>query len=133
MQMLVNIDVHDLEHAVTFYCGAFDLKVGRRIGAEVVELLGGSSPVYLLLKHAGTAPSDFTSQRRNYDRHWSPVHLDFVVPDIDVAVVRALNFGAVLEKPAELAEWGKIAMFADPFGHGFCLLQFIGRGYDAIS
>jgi hypothetical protein len=22
---------------------------------------------------------------------------------------------------------------ADPFGHGWCLLQFLGRGYDELS
>ena len=22
---------------------------------------------------------------------------------------------------------------ADPFGHGFCCVQFLGRGYDAIA
>jgi hypothetical protein len=29
--------------------------------------------------------------------------------------------------------WGKIAMLADPFGHGVCLIQFVGRGYDEIA
>jgi hypothetical protein len=24
-------------------------------------------------------------------------------------------------------------MFADPFGHGFCLIAFNERGYDAIA
>ncbi len=30
------------------------------------------------------------------------------------------------------APYGRIAMLADPFGHGFCLLQFSARGYDAL-
>ncbi|WP_155952263.1 hypothetical protein [Zestomonas thermotolerans] len=25
---------------------------------------------------------------------------------------------------------GELALFADPFGHGFCLLQWRGRDYD---
>lgn len=133
MRMLVNIDVPDLKLAVDFYCAAFDVTVGRRLGAEAVELLGGSSPIWLLLKREGTSPSEFTNQRRNYERHWSPVHLDFAVPDIDIAVAKALRAGATLERPVEAAAWGKMAMFADPFGHGFCLLQFTGRGYDEIS
>jgi predicted enzyme related to lactoylglutathione lyase len=133
MQMLVNIDVPDLKRAADFYCAAFGLTIGRRLGTEAVELLGGSSPIYLLLKREGTSPSEFTSQRRTYERHWSPVHLDFAVPDIDIAVEKALRAGAIMEKPVELTEWGRIAMFADPFGHGFCLLQFVGRGYDEIS
>jgi hypothetical protein len=24
-------------------------------------------------------------------------------------------------------------MFSDPFGNGFCLIEFTGRGYDAIA
>jgi lactoylglutathione lyase len=29
--------------------------------------------------------------------------------------------------------WGRIAQLADPFGHGLCLIQFLGRGYDEIA
>ena len=29
--------------------------------------------------------------------------------------------------------WGKLALMADPFGHGFCLVQFLNRGYDEIA
>jgi len=28
---------------------------------------------------------------------------------------------------------GSSVLMADPFGHGFCLIQFIGRGYDEIA
>jgi lactoylglutathione lyase len=61
------------------------------------------------------------------------VHLDFAVEDLDAAVARALSAGAVIE--GEIAEraWGRMATMADPFGHGFCILQFRGRGYDEIS
>jgi hypothetical protein len=30
------------------------------------------------------------------------------------------------------AAYGQLAMFADPFGHGFCLIQFNSAGYDAL-
>ena len=26
--------------------------------------------------------------------------------------------------------WGRMATLSDPFGHGFCLIQFAGGGYD---
>jgi len=26
-----------------------------------------------------------------------------------------------------------LALMADPFGHGFCLLQFVGQGYDELA
>jgi len=28
---------------------------------------------------------------------------------------------------------GGVELLADPFGHGFCLLQFVGNGYDEIA
>lgn len=133
MQILINIDVDDMERAQAFYVAALGLAPGRRLGVDVVELLGGSSPLYLLRKAAGTVPSPGTAQRRDYQRHWSPVHLDLVVDDLDAAVQRVLAAGATLEQPAMEFAWGRLATFADPFGHGLCLLQFTGRGYDAIA
>jgi predicted enzyme related to lactoylglutathione lyase len=41
--------------------------------------------------------------------------------------------GAQLEKPIATLEWGRLALMADPFGHGFCFVQFLGRGYDEIA
>jgi len=133
MQVLVNIDVNDLAGATAFYCNAFGLTVGRRFGTGGVELLGASSAIYLLLKAEGTAPSDCTSQKRTYRRHWSPIHLDFVVPEIEPALQRAVSAGATLEKPIQASKWGRMALLADPFGHGLCLVQFLGKGYDEIA
>lgn len=131
LQLLVNIDVDDLGRAVAFYTEALPLRTGRRFGPHGVELLGAGSPLYLLAKPAGSegAPGD----ERRYGRHWTPVHLDFAVPDLAAAVARATAAGAVLESPATSHAWGSIAMFADPFGHGFCLIEFSERGYDAIA
>lgn len=133
MQLLVNIDVDDIERAEAFYTAAFGLRIGRRFGVDAVELLGASVPIYLLAKAAGSAVSPATAQTRDYGRHWTPVHLDIVVEDVDAAVTRAVAAGATLERPAKTASWGKLALMADPFGHGFCLLQFLGRGYDEIA
>ena len=132
MDVLVNLDVDDLGKAVRFYCAAFDLKVGRRFANSAVELLGMSTPFYLLLQKAGKAATA-AGNPRTYARHWTPVHLDFVVQDIDAAVARALAAGAKLEKPAAIHSYGKLAVLADPFGHGFCLIEFLGRGYDEIA
>ena len=125
MTLLLNIDVPDVEAGVRFYTAAFGLKVGRRFGTDFVELLGWPAPVYLLTKAAG-------SDLRRYERHWTPVHPDIVVDDVDAAVGRAVGAGAKLETPAKDAAYGRIAMLADPFGHGFCLLQFNRQGYDAL-
>lgn len=133
MDLLVNLDVDELDKAVRFYSSALGLKVGRRFGALGVEMLGSSAPIYLLPKSPGTPASDTTSQRRSYQRHWTPVHLDFVVDEIEPAVERAKVAGARLEQPIATHKWGKLALMADPFGHGFCFIQFLGRGYDEIA
>jgi predicted enzyme related to lactoylglutathione lyase len=131
--LLVNIDVDDLEKAIAFYCEAFGLRLGRRFGSGAIELLGSSAPIYLLVKPAGSPASPATEQRRDYFRHWTPVHLDFVVDDIAAAVERAISAGARLEAPVKTAAWGDLALMSDPFGHGFCLIEFRGRGYDEIA
>ena len=96
-------------------------------------MLGGPAPIYLLAKATGTPASETTSQCRSYQRHWTPVHLDFVVDQIEPAVERAVSAGARIENPISTHEWGKLALMVDPFGHGFCFVQFLGRGYDEIT
>ncbi|WP_433925246.1 VOC family protein [Stenotrophomonas nematodicola] len=133
MRFLVNIDVDNLDHGIAFYTRAFGLHPGRRFGADGVELLGGPAPVYLLAKPAGSASTPQVRDRRDYRRHWTPLHLDWVVDDVDAALTRAVQAGARVEQAPATHAWGRIALLADPFGHGFCLLQFLGDGYDAIS
>jgi predicted enzyme related to lactoylglutathione lyase len=130
---LINIDVDDLGRATAFYTAAFGLSVGRRLGSAGIELTGAGSPIYLLTKAAGTAASPATGELRRYARHWTPVHLDFVVADLQAALRAALAAGATLEDEPATHKWGRIAHLADPFGHGLCLIEFLGRGYDEIA
>jgi predicted enzyme related to lactoylglutathione lyase len=130
--LLVNIDVEDLEKATGFYCAALDLKVGRRFEGWT-ELVGASAPINLLPRAAGTRASSRSEEKRHYGRHWTPVHLDFVVDDVEKGIERAKAAGATVESEIETHAWGRIALLADPFGNGFCLLQFTGRGYDEIA
>ncbi len=128
---IVNLDVPDLAAAEIFYTAAFDLRVGRRLGPGALELLGGPTPLYLLQNDAGSAATE-DGGVRDYERHWTPVHLDWVVADIDAALARAVVAGAALERPIRERRWGTIAVLSDPFGHGFCLIQFSDAGYDAL-
>ncbi|EZP46709.1 putative lyase [Stenotrophomonas sp. RIT309] len=128
---IVNLDVPDITAAEAFYTQAFGLRSGRRLGPGALELLGGPTPLYLLQNDAGSAATD-DGDVRDYERHWTPVHLDWVVADIDAALARAVAAGAVLEHPIRERRWGKIAVLSDPFGHGFCLIQFSDAGYDAL-
>jgi predicted enzyme related to lactoylglutathione lyase len=133
MDLLVNVDVDDLPKAIAFYQQAIGLRIGRRFGSFAVELLGASSAIYLLLRPAGTRSSSDIDDERSYRRHWTPVHLDFVVPEILAAVDRAIDAGATIEGEIRTHSWGRIAQMADPFGHGLCFIQFLGRGYDEIA
>src|SRR3954462_2548134 len=131
-RVLLNLDVADIERAVAFYTAAFELRVGRRFDNAFVELLGAEAPIYLLQKESGSLPFETAEQGRRYARHWTPLHLDFVVDDLEAALARALAAGAVLEAPASQHAYGRLALLHDPFGHGFCLLQFEGKGYDEL-
>jgi len=59
--------------------------------------------------------------------------LDFIVGDVAAAVARASAAGATLEGEIQTFRWGRLAVMSDPFGHGFCFLQFVGKGYDEIT
>ncbi len=107
LQLRVCIDVENLEAGIAFYRDALGLTPGRMLGQSWVEMLGAPAPVDLLAEPAGTTPSPRSKTVRDYGRHWTPVHLD--------------------EK-----KWGRLAILADPFGNGFCLLEYRGRGYDEL-
>ena len=128
---IVNLDVPDISAAEAFYTQAFGLRSGRRLGPGALELLGAPTPLYLLQNDAGSAATE-DGDVRDYERHWTPVHLDWVVTDIDAALARAVAAGAALERPIRERRWGTIAVLSDPFGHGFCLIQFSDAGYDAL-
>lgn len=130
MQVLINIDVDDLERAVAFYRSALGLHPGRRLFAgTVAEMLGAAAPILLLAKPQGSMASVNAAVPRDYRRHWTPVHLDFVVDDLEIAVQTALDAGATQEGGIQYFNGGRFATMSDPFGHGFCLLQLADGGY----
>ena len=131
MDLLVNIDVPDLQRAAAFYTDAFGLTVSRRFGEGGLELSGLPAKLYLLEKPEGSVGAG--DDRRRYGRHWTPVHLDIVVDDLDAALSKALAAGAVVDAEPRTDVWGKIVLLADPFGNGFCLIEFLNRGYDEIA
>ena len=133
MQLLLNLDVPDLPMAEAFYTHALGLRVGRRLFAgSVVEMLGAPLPFYLLHKAAGSSACGQGAAVRDYRRHWTPLHLDFVVDDLDTALARVLAAGARQEGAIIEQAWGRLALLSDPFGHGFCLLQWCGEGYAEV-
>lgn len=130
--LLVNIDVPDVAAGIAFYTAAIGLHVGRRFDDDFVEMLGAPAPLYLIRNDAGSPIGPAGGGTRSYERHWCPVHLDIVVEDFDAAIARAQAAGALCESGPREEAYGRIATFADPFGHGFCLIAFNKRGYDAL-
>lgn len=131
MELLLNIDVPDLAAAEAFYVSAFELRPARRFGDDAVELLGANASLYLLHKPAGGIATG--DAKRDYARHWTPLHCDLVVDDLDATLLRAVAAGATQEGAVRETAWGRIVQLADPFGHGWCLIRFSARGYDAIA
>lgn len=131
MDLLVNIDVPDLARAEAFYTQAFGLTVSRRFGSGGLELSGLPAKLYLLEKPEGSVGA--AQDLRRYGRHWTPVHLDIVVDDLESALEKALGAGAVADAGPRTHVWGKIAVLADPFGNGLCLIEFRNRGYDELA
>jgi predicted enzyme related to lactoylglutathione lyase len=131
MHILINIDVPDPQLASIFYQAALGLTQSRTLDDDVVELSGASITIYLLQEPAESAASSASDSAatRSYARHWTPVHLDFVVDDLVAATERAIRAGAKCE--SECVEWrgSRCITFSDPFGHGFCLIEFDGETY----
>ena len=133
-EILINIDVADLRRAVEFYENAVGLRLERYLfDATVAEMHGASSPVFLLAKRPGSSAGAHVPQARDYRRHWTPVHLDFVVEDIGAAIEKASAAGAKPEGEARSFAWGRLATFSDPFGNGLCFVQWQGRGYGEVA
>ena len=131
---IITIDVDDLERAVDFYARGLGLRLARRLfEGAVAEMTGAQSPIQLSLKEADSAWSLRATGRRDYKRHWTPVHLDFVVENVARAVERAKAAGATVESGVQTFAWGLMATLSDPFGNGFDLVQLVGRGYGEVE
>jgi predicted enzyme related to lactoylglutathione lyase len=122
MDVHVYIGVTELEHGIAFYTQGIGLRLRRRLRANWVELEGASVPIFLLVSNR---PRDFAGP-------WT-VHLDFVTADLDAAVRQAQDAGAVLDRPLQEREWGRMANMTDPFGNSFDLIEFAPGGYDNIA
>ena len=123
MSISVSIDVPDMEQGVRFYTEAFGFSKLSEPYPGVVVLKAANIRITLLQKRAQTRPSPHTNDVRDYDRHWTPVHLDIHVEDVEAALAKALRAGAIKEQFLENPEHGSAAFCADPFGNGFCILE----------
>jgi predicted enzyme related to lactoylglutathione lyase len=122
IKISVSIDVSNLKKAETFYIEALGCKKVREQGSDMVVLAVDNADLYLQEKKAGTKPLESSNVVRDYKRHWTPVHLDFLCENVDERVSKILELGG-LHEGGESGDWGSIAYCADPFGNGFCLIN----------
>jgi predicted enzyme related to lactoylglutathione lyase len=122
--ILMHVEAEELDRAASFYARAFGLIVGRRLGPQVVELIGAEAPIHLLARPA--APPGDSGLR-------PPVQLDLVVEDIEAARERARHAGALVEGGVRDHAWGSIAQLTDPFGNRVCLLSFRRPGLEEAA
>lgn len=127
------IEVADLERGIRFYCDGLGLRLRRRLSPSWVELEGASLPLFLLGDRPPVVELGEIRVPRNFDRHWTPVHLDFIVSGLKGAVERLLALCGALERAIQVREYGRMANMADPFGNGFDLIEFSEPGYDRLS
>jgi len=127
------IEVTDLARGVDFYCGGLGLTLKRQLGPRWIELAGANLSIFLLADRPGMAELGRTKVPRDFGRHWTPVHLDFIVPNLDEMVGRLCGLGATLDREIQMREYGRMANMADPFGNGFDLIEFSGPGYDNVK
>jgi predicted enzyme related to lactoylglutathione lyase len=114
MKFEICIDVEDVDRAVAFYGQGLGLTVAKH-ERDWAQLKLGEQTVWLMKVESG---SDGAISR-DYGRHWTPVHLDIQVDDIDKAVERAVAAGGKLEKRPK----PDLANLCDPSGNGVDLVQ----------
>ena len=133
--IIINIDVPDLKAGIRFYSDGLDFRFVRELfGGSLAELASNAGRLFLIERAAGSQPIPGHATTRDYTRqHWTPVHIDVAVADLNAAVARALAAEAVAAAPATHHAFSRLAPMRDPSGHGFCLIELSATGYDAAN
>ena len=129
----VYIEIDDLERGIEFYVDGLGLSLKRRLTERWVELAGAQMPIHLLARPEPEFETGEHVLHKEFSRHWTPVHLDFVVSDLEAAVERAVRAGATLERRVDHPGFWQMAALADPFGNGFDLITDPEAAYERLS
>jgi len=116
----VSVDVGDLERATNFYENALSCTLKKRYSETWAVISIGDIDIHLLEKEEGSMGA--AAQKRDYGRHWTPVHLDFGVEDVETISNLVERHGGAVEG-IEKTDAADIAFCADPYGNGFCLIR----------
>ena len=118
----VSIDVPDLEAGLAFYREVFGFVETARPFPTMAILDANNVTVCMHAKSAGTKSSSAGTEKRHYERHWTPVHLDLHVHDFDDALARVRAHGGAIENEYRTQGPMPAAFCSDPFGNGFCVI-----------
>jgi predicted enzyme related to lactoylglutathione lyase len=118
----VSIDVPDLAAGLAFYGEVFGFEETTRPFATMAILDANNLTVCMHEKATGSTPAPGAADRRHYQRHWTPVHLDFHVRDIDAVLDRLRAYGGVVETEYRADGRKPVAFCCDPFGNGLCVI-----------
>jgi predicted enzyme related to lactoylglutathione lyase len=119
MKLEICIDVDDVDRAVEFYGRGLGLEISQHEKDWAKAILG--EQVFWIMK---IDPDPSGAISRDYKRHWTPLHLDFHVDDIDAVVKRALTAGGKLDREIQRNPDGvAIANLSDPAGNGIDIVQ----------
>ena len=90
ISLSISVDVPSLQEGLRFYGEAFGFGKASEPFPGVAVLRAGSAELLLLVKEPGSAARAHTGEKRHYDRHWTPVHIDFHVDNFKESLTRAL-------------------------------------------
>ncbi len=118
----VSVDVPELERGLAFYNRVFGFVETSRPFPTMAILDGNNVTICMHAKLAGTHSSPGGADVRRYERHWTPVHLDFHVRDFDEVLSRVRNENGTIENEFRTEGPRPAAFCSDPFGNGFCVI-----------
>ena len=109
----VSIDVPELEAGLRFYGEVFGFVETVRPFQTMAILDANNVSVCMHEKAAGSKSATAGSERRRYERHWTPVHLDLHVEDFDAVLSKVRAQGGAIEnefrtqgpRPAAFCAW----------------------------
>ncbi|MBX3208945.1 MAG: VOC family protein [Labilithrix sp.] len=118
----VSIDVPDLEAGLSFYESAFGFVETARPFPTMAVLDANNVTVCMHEKAPRTKSSPGGEDVRRYERHWTPVHIDVHVRDLDAVLAKVTAGGGTIEREFRTQGPKPVAFCSDPFGNGFCII-----------
>jgi predicted enzyme related to lactoylglutathione lyase len=118
----LSIDVPSLEDGLRFYGRVFGFVETSRPFPTMAILDANNVTVCMHEKAAGSKSSPGGDDERRYTRHWTPVHADFHVSDLDAVLARVRAENGAVETEFRAQGPKPVAFCSDPFGNGFCVI-----------